>query len=76
VFRTYQAVLQPTAGQGLRLARLLGAQRELYNAALEERIGVCRWEPIFPMRAWRSSAGRQLDASRLVADEFRKLAQP
>jgi putative transposase len=44
VFRTYQAVLQPTAGQGLRLARLLGAQRELYNAALEERIGVWRWE--------------------------------
>jgi putative transposase len=26
------------------LARLLGAQRELYNAALEERIGVWRWE--------------------------------
>ena len=44
MFRTYQAVLQPTAGQGLRLARLLGAQRELYNAALEERIGVWRWE--------------------------------
>jgi putative transposase len=40
VFRTYQAVLQPTRGQGLRLERLLSAQRELYNAALEERIGV------------------------------------
>ena len=44
MFRTYQAVLQPTAGQRSRLARLLAAQRELYNAALEERIGVWRWE--------------------------------
>jgi putative transposase len=44
VFRTYQAVLQPTAGQRLRLTRLLAAQRVLYNAALEERIGVWRWE--------------------------------
>jgi putative transposase len=44
VFRTYQAVLKPTTGQRLRLDQLLGAQRELYNAALEERIGVWRWE--------------------------------
>ena len=33
-----------------------------------------RWQPIFPMRDWR--AGRQLEASRLIADEFTKLAQP
>jgi putative transposase len=44
VFRTFQAVLQPTAGQAAGLARLLEAQRELYNAALQERIGAWRWE--------------------------------
>lgn len=44
VFRTYQALLQPTAGQAIALDRLLASQRELYNAALEERIGAWRWE--------------------------------
>ena len=31
-----------------------------------------RWESVFPMRQWRS--GRQLAASRLIADEFAALA--
>ncbi|MGH8986559.1 MAG: RNA-guided endonuclease InsQ/TnpB family protein [Acidimicrobiia bacterium] len=42
--RAYQGKLAPTAGQTRRLAELLAAQRELYNAALEERRGVWRWE--------------------------------
>jgi putative transposase len=44
VFRTFQAVLQPTARQRAVLARLVDAQRELYNAALQERVGAWRWE--------------------------------
>jgi putative transposase len=43
-FRTFQAVLRPTRRQAAALAGLLDAQRELYNAALEERIGVWRYE--------------------------------
>lgn len=42
--RAYQAVLQPTARQAASLNRLLDAQRELYNAALEERRGAWLWE--------------------------------
>jgi putative transposase len=44
VFRTFQAVLKPTTRQAQDLACLLEAQRELYNAALQERIGAWRWE--------------------------------
>jgi putative transposase len=44
VFRAYQAVLQPTRRQAVALGRLLDAQWELYNAALEERRGAWRWE--------------------------------
>jgi putative transposase len=44
VFRSFQAVLQPTPQQAAALDRLLAGQRELYNAALEERIGAWRWE--------------------------------
>jgi putative transposase len=44
VFRTFQALLQPTGRQVAALGRLLDAQRELYNAALEERRGAWRWE--------------------------------
>lgn len=44
VFRAFQAILQPTAGQTDALARLLAAQRELYNAALEARAGAWRVE--------------------------------
>jgi putative transposase len=44
VHRAFQAILQPTARQAKALERLLAAQRELYNAALEERIGAWRWE--------------------------------
>ena len=44
MFRAFQVVLQPTAGQTIALQRLLDAQRELFNAALEERIGAWRWE--------------------------------
>jgi hypothetical protein len=44
VFRAFQAVLQPTPRQAAGLARLLDGQRELYNAALEERMGVWRVE--------------------------------
>jgi len=42
--RSVSLLLQPTVGQVARLGRLLDAQRELYNAALEERRGVWRWE--------------------------------
>jgi hypothetical protein len=44
VFRAFQAILQPTGRQDVALERLLDAQRELYNAALEERVGVWRLE--------------------------------
>ena len=44
VLRVFQAVLQPTARQAEALDVLLGGQRELYNAALEERIGAWRYE--------------------------------
>jgi putative transposase len=44
VFRAYQAILQPTCQQAVALGHLLEAQRQLYNAALEERRGAWRWE--------------------------------
>lgn len=44
MFRAYQVVLQPTRRQAVALARLVDAQRELYNAALEERRGAWGWE--------------------------------
>jgi predicted amidohydrolase len=48
-----------------------GDHEEIVSATLSfEKLH--RWEPIFPMREWR--AGRQLDASRLIADEFAALA--
>ena len=37
MYRCVSYLLQPTAGQRLRLEGLLKAQREVYNAALEER---------------------------------------
>jgi putative transposase len=43
-FRSYQVVLQPTVRQVVALGELVDAQRELYNAALEERIGAWRYE--------------------------------
>ena len=39
---TYCYLLRPTSGQRVRLDALLEMQRELYNAALEERIGAWR----------------------------------
>lgn len=42
--RTYRYRLNPTVRQTQDLARQLVYQRELYNAALEERIGVWKWE--------------------------------
>src|SRR2546430_16831000 len=42
--RAFSYLLAPTAGQADRLGRLLDAQRDLYNAALEERRGAWRWE--------------------------------
>ena len=48
-----------------------GDAEELVSATLSfEKLH--RWEPVFPMRAWR--AGRQRHASRLIADEFAALA--
>jgi predicted amidohydrolase len=48
-----------------------GDGEELISATLSfEKLH--RWQPIFPMREWR--AGRQLHASRLIADEFAALA--
>jgi len=37
VFRSFKFLLQPTARQARSLHTLLAAQREVYNAALEER---------------------------------------
>ena len=45
---TYRYKLRPTAGQYARLGELSELQRQLYSAALEERIG-----------AW-SKAGRSI----------------
>jgi putative transposase len=42
--RAYQGLLRPTSRQECRLGELLEAQRQLYNAALEERRGAWRWE--------------------------------
>jgi putative transposase len=42
--RTFGYRLHPTVRQILALVRQLHLQRELYNAALEERIGAWRWE--------------------------------
>jgi predicted amidohydrolase len=48
-----------------------GDTEEIVSATLSfEKLH--RWEPIFPMREWR--AGRQLSASKLIADEFAALA--
>jgi putative transposase len=44
VYRALTVVLQPTARQAGLLKGLLDAQRELYNAALEERRGAWSWE--------------------------------
>jgi putative transposase len=42
--RTETYRLYPTGGQARRLEELLESQRELYNAALEHRLGAWRWE--------------------------------
>ena len=42
--RAFKYLLQPTVKQTAALQRLLAGQRELYNAALQERIGAWRWE--------------------------------
>lgn len=41
--RAFRFLLQPTVKQQAALGRLLDGQRELYNAALEERRGAWRW---------------------------------
>lgn len=43
-FRAFNYLLQPTVRQAAALEAMLAAQRELYNAALEERRGAWRWE--------------------------------
>lgn len=42
--RTFRYRLHPTARQTQILLRQLDYQRELYNAALEERVGAWKWE--------------------------------
>jgi putative transposase len=42
--RTYRYRLHPTVKQTRALTQQLSYQRELYNAALEERIGAWKWE--------------------------------
>jgi len=42
--RTYRYRLHPTYRQNQALLQQLDYQRELYNAALEERVGVWKWE--------------------------------
>ncbi|MGP8008711.1 MAG: helix-turn-helix domain-containing protein [Acidimicrobiales bacterium] len=41
--RTYRYRLHPTVRQSRALGRQLNYQRELFNAALEERIGAWKW---------------------------------
>lgn len=49
-----------------------GDDEEIVSATLSfEKLH--RWQSVFPMRDWRT--GRQLDASRLIADEFRALTE-
>ena len=49
-----------------------GDTEEIVSATLSfERLH--RWQPIFPMREWRT--GRQRAASLLIAEEFRTLAE-
>lgn len=43
-YRSFKYRLYPTVAQTQRLERLLAVQCELYNAALEERIGAWKWE--------------------------------
>jgi putative transposase len=43
-YRAFSYLLQPTVRQAAAFGALLEVQRELYNAALEERRGVWRWE--------------------------------
>jgi len=43
-YRTFRYRLHPTVRQNQALLRQLDYQRELYNAALEERIGAWKWE--------------------------------
>jgi putative transposase len=42
--RAFSYLLQPTVRQSVALAELFDVQRELYNAALEERRGAWSWE--------------------------------
>jgi len=42
--RSFNYLLQPTVSQRAALERLMTLQRELYNAALEERRGAWKWE--------------------------------
>jgi transposase len=42
--RTFRYRVHPTANQVRALAQQLDYQRELYNAAMEERIGAWQWE--------------------------------
>src|ERR1019366_7189191 len=42
--RTFRYRLHPTFRQTQALLRQLDYQRELYNAALEERVGAWKWE--------------------------------
>jgi putative transposase len=42
-YRTYKFLLQPTSRQLAAIECLRGLQRELYNAALEERRGSWKW---------------------------------
>ncbi|MDQ6783118.1 MAG: helix-turn-helix domain-containing protein, partial [Actinomycetota bacterium] len=44
VHRAFSYRLRPTKSQERRMVALLDAQREVYNAALEERRGAWTWE--------------------------------
>ncbi len=50
-----------------------GDTEEIVSATLSfEKLH--RWQSVFPWREWRT--GRQLEQSKLIADEFAKLAEP
>jgi putative transposase len=67
MYRAFTVLLQPTVRQAGLLERLLAAQRELYNAALEERRGAWSWER---RRVTKYAQYRQLTGLRELRPEL------
>lgn len=67
--RAHQCVLAPTVKQTHALVQLLAIQGELYNAALEERRGVWKWEKrsVTRFEQYRSLSGMSEQQPALMA---------